>query len=299
MPDDLPFLRNNWYDAALYFLNKADFLRVLNVYNVQTIAVLGAVFVNFGDFNLYYNLLGCAVRIGESLGLSNDYTYMAEVLPDLRSQRRLWWALVILDWLNFPLGQPCLRDNDFVVDIPVASPATDSRVDEDSIEYQAMMSKMAQVLYRFQSTLASTQPHRSKINAVVQTADNQLANLIAGLPSYFQVLESPGIPIEMDDIEKVRRLNQRQHSSVILSYYRIVINRTSMKHSISLKDDRSTLVCLNSAHEIVKACQALANMRQFVPIWYVADIRSCLEGNSELTSTGRFFFHFTRLPVFS
>jgi hypothetical protein len=37
----------NWYDAAWYFVHRADFLRVLNVRNFQTIAILGVAFIKF------------------------------------------------------------------------------------------------------------------------------------------------------------------------------------------------------------------------------------------------------------
>lgn len=54
----------HWYDAALFFLYKGDFLRKHDICSVQSIVVLGIVFNNTGDSSLHLSLWGAAIRIG-------------------------------------------------------------------------------------------------------------------------------------------------------------------------------------------------------------------------------------------
>ena len=55
----------HWYDASLFYLYEADFLRNHNLRSVQTIAILGIVFNNVGDSDLHYSLWGAAIRIAQ------------------------------------------------------------------------------------------------------------------------------------------------------------------------------------------------------------------------------------------
>lgn len=271
MIDRIALLRGNWYNAALFFLHQADFLRLLDVRNIQTISILGSVFSNFGDINLYYNLLGCAVRIGESLGINNDYTHFTGILPDLQSQRCLWWPLVILDWPNFLLGQPCISDNDFIVEIPSVGSSSGSESDWDLRNYQAMMCKIALLLYRFQATICASMDWETVENAVVM-ADEKLVNLMKELSPYTETVGLGDACMGMDksDAADFSGSIQRQNLLLILFYYRILINRTLIRQSPSLRAKETLFLrCSKSAHNIIKVCMAMDNTGQLVATWYV------------------------------
>jgi hypothetical protein len=93
---DVQLLRRNWYDASLYFLHKADFLRRPRIETVQAIAIQGMLYVNFGDSALYSTMWACAIRVSQALGLNKNDSGIAELSQ--RAQHRLWWTLVICDW---------------------------------------------------------------------------------------------------------------------------------------------------------------------------------------------------------
>ncbi|RAH69924.1 fungal specific transcription factor domain-containing protein [Aspergillus aculeatinus CBS 121060] len=266
MTERVAFLRENWYDAALYFLHQADFLRLLDVRNIQTISILGTVFSNFGDLNLYYNLLGCAVRIGESLGINNDYTHHSGVLPDLESQRSLWWSLVILDWLNIPLGQPCIRENDFLVEMPFIS---ETQSDWDSTNYQANMCKVALVLYRFQTAICASMDWETVENAVI-VADEKLVNLKTELSSCTESggLENTYVGTDTSDASDCIGSIQRRSLLLILFYYRILINRTLIHQTPSTRAKKVSLSrCSESAHNILKLCTDLGTKGHLMASW--------------------------------
>lgn len=267
--DRASVLRENWYDAALYFLHKADFLRLLDVRNIQTISILGTVFSNFGDLNLYYNLLGCAIRIGESLGINNDYTHISGILPDLQSQRRLWWSLVILDWLNLPLGQPCISDNDFVVEMSSVGSVCLSGSDWRSSNHQSVMSRTALLLYRFQATFCASQNWETTGNAV-ETADTMLVILLKEVPSSEEA-SGPGDAntqaVHPESLFFTR--DQQQNLLLTLYYYRILINRTMVAQSTSLSsEDNKLLRCLESAHRIISVCKSMSTLDGLPATWY-------------------------------
>lgn len=251
MADKTALLRENWYDSALYFLHQADFLRLLDVRNIQTISILGAVFSNFGDLNLYYNLLGCAVRIAESLGINNDYTHFTGILPDLRSQRRLWWSLVVLDWLNLPLGQTCISENDFIVELPSIGSDPISERDLDSNNHQAMMCKIAQLLYRFQATLCDSTDWET-VEKTVAIADGRIIDLMeelgVGSMEACTIAENPATT-------RFYGPTQLRNLLLVLFYYRILINRTLIKRPRPSSAKEVTLKVLKVCPQYHKTLQ--------------------------------------------
>ena len=94
--DNHHMLTRTWYSSALYCLEAADFMRREDIRTVQTVAILGICFNNFGDFNLNSMMLCCAIRIGQKLGMHRDNP----AVPGLKQEccRRLWWTLMICEW---------------------------------------------------------------------------------------------------------------------------------------------------------------------------------------------------------
>lgn len=100
----VPSPMRKWYDTAVFFLEKADYLRVPTLMTVQTIAILGIVFNNVGDFHFHHNLWGVAVRTAQTIKINNEQ-YLASRHPIEREVcRRVWWTLTICDWFIFTLS---------------------------------------------------------------------------------------------------------------------------------------------------------------------------------------------------
>lgn len=88
----------NWYDAAIFCLHHADFMRFASVRSVQAIAVLGMCFNNWGDLQLGERMLSCALQIAQQLGLNTSFCEQARTCLSEEGQHRLWWTLIICDW---------------------------------------------------------------------------------------------------------------------------------------------------------------------------------------------------------
>lgn len=95
--DDQDRLLRSWYNAALYFLDRADYMRYPDIRSVQAIAILGMCFANFGDTNRYMLMWSCAIRIAQKLGLHEQGTLNRTCLGRAHSSR-LWWTLIICEW---------------------------------------------------------------------------------------------------------------------------------------------------------------------------------------------------------
>ncbi len=90
-------LNHAWYDAALFCLQKAEFMRVPHICTVQAIAILGMCFNVLGDTDLGVHMRISAIRVARRLGLD---TPSSDKVPSLstEAQHRLWWTLVICEW---------------------------------------------------------------------------------------------------------------------------------------------------------------------------------------------------------
>lgn len=98
-PDDWEGLARHWYEAALYFLDVGDFMSQCDIRVVQSIAILGICFSNFGDHNLYHTMWACAIQVARQLGMNATENKTPSLGLSRRASHRLWWTLVICDWL--------------------------------------------------------------------------------------------------------------------------------------------------------------------------------------------------------
>ncbi len=87
-----------WYDTAIFFLEKADYLRVPTLKTVQTIAILGIVFNNVGEFHFHANLWAVAIRIAQTIKIDDERSLAARPAVEREVCRRVWWTLIICDW---------------------------------------------------------------------------------------------------------------------------------------------------------------------------------------------------------
>jgi hypothetical protein len=90
-------LCRNWYDAALFCLHQADFMRVSNIGSVQAIAVLGMCFNLLGETDLCEHMWSIAIRVAQRLGLDTPSSQHVQGMST-EAQHRLWWTLVICEW---------------------------------------------------------------------------------------------------------------------------------------------------------------------------------------------------------
>ncbi|KAL3481569.1 hypothetical protein BJX99DRAFT_218517 [Aspergillus californicus] len=239
-----------WYDAAIFALSRADFMRVPRIHTVQAIAVLGMCFNNWGDVDMGQHMWSSALRIAQRIGLNTPYSNAASCLST-EAQHRLWWTLVICEWLNLPYRPPAVDDADFDVPLPSAS----SSEEDTRVHYHIFMARTATVVYRFRSTIRPGLRSLDDIAKAVRLADEELAAIIDTLPTHLQP--------DIDDVgdEELRQLQlaqpcirwQRYDITLVLLHLRLHIHRILQAQWLSSPDDYNwaRTVCVNSAMSVV------------------------------------------------
>lgn len=88
-----------WYNAAIFCLERGNFMRAPNARSVQAIAILCMCFHAWGDAELADHMRSCAIRIAHRLWLtqSSSSSVGAPYLSQ-EGQCRLWWTLIICNW---------------------------------------------------------------------------------------------------------------------------------------------------------------------------------------------------------
>lgn len=255
-------LLENWYDAALYFLDQAEYLRKPDMRTVQTIAILLGLYKNMGDFSLHATHLACGIRIAQTLHLDNDAMNTSTSLIDNEVRRRLWWTLMICEWLQRPSGVSFVREADFDVALPLnlddeelewySSGLNISTVDPDRprpVQYHLAMISISTLWHRFRSSLVKFQQHPEKLEALVLQTDEALANIINDLPVHLQ-----------EDVTALGAKNgphwipwQRNSLLIAILYYRMAINRVLQDQWVQSPNSyaRTQAICLGSAQAIV------------------------------------------------
>ncbi|GME45935.1 hypothetical protein GTA08_BOTSDO08008 [Neofusicoccum parvum] len=271
IPDQQALLRN-WYDSALYFLDKGDFLQKTRLSVVQAITILGIVATNIGDTCRHSNLWACAIRMAQQLHLGSDRANLHESPVARESRRRLWWTLVLCEWLPIPARTPCIADTDFACALPAdvddgqllrggrAQPGSPA---PRPIQYHVAMGRVAIIYYRLRSKMRLRRWPAADVAAFVVAADDQLAALIGDLPVHLQNDE----PATAETRERDAALPwipwQKKSLAMVLLYHRIAVNRVLQTHWLegSTNYARARSICLSSAVAIVKS--ALAGMADF------------------------------------
>lgn len=184
---DHPTLFRRWYDAALFCLNEAEYMRKPSMRTVQTIAILGICFDNVGDHDLRQTMWAVAIRIALRLNL-NDPEKMAAPLPmPVEQCIRLWWTIVIYDWDPVPGYIPLVPEHETKCSLPDSTPnANDLAIERDgstisSNHYQAFMGRAAMVYNNFYN---SFQKRTMTKTESVRQADERLRQLTTRLPDY-------------------------------------------------------------------------------------------------------------------
>lgn len=153
-------LLKNWYEAALYYLDEADFMQNSDIRVVQAITILGIVATNIGDTVRHSHLWAVAIRMAQALGLGIDDEHKNETLLQREVRRRLWWTLIIGEWLLIPARNPCISASDFDCELPqelddqsLINTSSQTSKSPKPVQYRITMSMVSIVVNRFRATL--------------------------------------------------------------------------------------------------------------------------------------------------
>jgi hypothetical protein len=255
----------NWYCSALFYLDQGDFLQRPHIRVVQAIVVLGNVASTIGETERHASLWAVAIRVAQQLNLGRDEMNIGEGLLQQETRRRLWWTLVICEWLPIPLRTPCISDLDFNCRLPaVISDAQLANSDPGPralsqgprpVQYHVVMAEIATIYYQLHARLRLRKWSPAAVAEFVVQADDQLANVIERLPSHLQ--QSDGSTLEgCKEVEQQLPWIPIQQKSlvIVLLYYRLAINRILQNHWLegSTNFARSRSVCLSSAVGLIR-----------------------------------------------
>ncbi|KAF5635372.1 hypothetical protein F25303_8519 [Fusarium sp. NRRL 25303] len=237
LPNDLSMeqVSQNWYEAAIFCLHKADFLRAANVHNVQAIAVLCMTFNNRGDSEMGHHLRVSAIRIAQTLSLGQDDNEREGRHLSIEAERRLWWTLVICEWLNLTHQSPALDESDFSIPLPSTSHPTPQGGLVDPVHYHIFMARTSQVIYTFRISLKYGSKSLSNVANIVKAADEGLASIIDTLPSHLQPESDAATNEDIQALEATQPWIkwQRYDLTLVLLHLRMHINRVLQKQWLS------------------------------------------------------------------
>lgn len=275
---DYELLLRNWYHSSLFFLDKGDFTRTPHINTVKAITILGLFMHNMGDISRHRTLRTVALTMAQQLELGNDSAHPDDSFSEQQMRRRLWWTLVICEWLPVPFRTPCINDVDFECQLPenvdddeLTSPSSQrlSRSKPRPIQYHIIMAKLAMIYYRFRYKLRIRQWPAEEVTQLVLAADEELANLIGDLPRFLQVEEPPTDITNERDAQNPWIKWQKQSLAMVFLYYRIAINRVLQQYWLQGSPNKARVraICLSSAQAIISSIVAkeldLSKFRQW------------------------------------
>jgi hypothetical protein len=257
----------NWYCSALFYLDHGDFLQRSHIRVVQAIVVLGNVASTIGETERHASLWAVAIRVAQQLNLGRDEMNIGESLVQQETRRRLWWTLVICDWLPIPFRTPCISDIDFNCRLPAiisnaqlaeSDLGISGAPDEGPcpVQYHVIMAEISTIYYQLHAKLRLRNWSPAAVAEFVIQADDQLANVIERLPSYLQQTNSSNLE-KCGEIEQQLPWIAIQRKSLVIAllYYRLAINRILQNHWLegSTNFARSRSICLSSAVGLIRS----------------------------------------------
>lgn len=260
---DFTSLLRKWYESALWFLDRADYMKSPDVRTTQAIVILNIVFNNVGDVQRHQNMWTVAIRQAQELGLGSDEDNADESYREQQIRRRLWWTLAICEWLPVPHRAPCLHEIDFSCKLP-------DEVDDDELEttsgssrlskskprpvrYHIAMAEISRIYYQLRYMLRLRQWKTEDVARFVFNADEQLANLITDLPSYLQSDEKQTAATEKRDRHHPFITWQKKSLAKVLLYYRMAVSSQLQEHWLDGSTDgaRTRAICMSSARGLI------------------------------------------------
>lgn len=116
--------------ASLECLHRGQFLRFPNIRSVQAFCVLASCFHGFSGIHLQNSLLSCMIYIAQCLNLHKLDLDQAESLIDFEVSCRLWWILVVIDFLEDIQRYSMVSDN---FQTPIPRNIRDSDLDSQNL----------------------------------------------------------------------------------------------------------------------------------------------------------------------
>ena len=192
--------------------------------------------------------------------MDNDKANSDEPIHLRETRRRVWWTLVLCEWIPIPYHAPCISDGDFQVELPASFDDHELQSGDPSpgdhprpIQYHIVMIQMARVYHRFRASLKLCGDRTKEVANLVLKTDEELANIIEDLPLHLQGGQATDQQTLFQDRNEPWVPWQRTNLSLVLFYYRIVVNRVLQDQWVQdpATFARTRAICVGSARGIV------------------------------------------------
>lgn len=102
-------LAGTWLGACTQCLHEADWMRSHSLYAVQAVAIMASAAVNSGKADMYFTLLGAAIRVAQALNLHRLGPDPNPQEPDIAREvrKRTWYQLLYQDAFHVAFNGAC------------------------------------------------------------------------------------------------------------------------------------------------------------------------------------------------
>ncbi|RAH82754.1 hypothetical protein BO86DRAFT_360607 [Aspergillus japonicus CBS 114.51] len=194
-----------WCDAAVKELEHADYVSKPSVLTVQALTILNIVHKNLGQSSREYILHGLAVNVARLVGLDRlgEGCEIPHLLRDTQAHtpinvyRRLWWTLVIVDWMTVWSRPISIHPGSFttILETSDESYATDYTSDSDVSSPFEYHKAMAQLAATMQNTVRSI---KEWSGSTVQASVREIDSAASSFPRHllYNGTDTSGVPLE-------------------------------------------------------------------------------------------------------
>ncbi|RAH51386.1 Zn(II)2Cys6 transcription factor [Aspergillus brunneoviolaceus CBS 621.78] len=194
-----------WCDAAVKELEHADYVSKPSVLTVQALTILNIVHKNLGQSSREYILHGLAVNVARLVGLDRlgEGCEIPHSLRDTQADtpvnvyRRLWWTLVIVDWMTVWSRPISIHPGSFTTILETSDESYTPDYSSDSdvsspFEYHKAMAQLAATM---QNTVRSI---KEWSGSIVQASVKEIDSVASSFPRhlFYNGTDTSGVPLE-------------------------------------------------------------------------------------------------------
>ncbi|KAK8865570.1 hypothetical protein IAR55_000714 [Kwoniella newhampshirensis] len=196
-------LVGQWFDCCLLSLNEANWMSSHSLYAVQCIAVIISPANHLGHADLYYTMLGAAIKVAQALNVhrlgpdpysgGDHINGQSSIAREVR--KRTWGQLIIQDWFHLGFNNTCsIHANQFDTPSPLICADHSQGVTKVLPELPTVPSHTHHLM-KLASLVNEVYSHASSAGDVpydiILRTDGQVRDILAAAPAWMTSEEIP------------------------------------------------------------------------------------------------------------
>lgn len=235
--------------ASLECLHRAEYMKYPDIRTVQAFCVLSLSFNQLNSRYLQDCLSLTAIYVCQTLGLDNikdeedEGNQERSTTLDKEVCRRIWWTVVIIDWLRVGNGRTMIGPGTFATQLP-------SNLETTTSKQVLPLNTLTPVSYLIAMARVSKIRRCPKDSiSTLQEYDKQLLSLLDSLPNELKFSEHPYFS------DSSTSSFQRFLITIVTAHERLLINLRVL--SFASQSDWNLIhkpVCIDCAQLIIRVC---------------------------------------------